>query len=62
MVIAVGLLAAGVILLEAWGGPANVTFWIGILAFVVYLVFALGSNLSPERLGEDGPDWNAPDS
>lgn len=62
MAIAVGLLATGVILLEAEGGPANVTFWIGMLAFVVYLVFALGSNLTPERLGEDGPDWNAPDS
>ncbi len=61
MPIAVALLIAGVILLEGWGGPAEVTFWIGIVAFVVYLVFALGSNLTPERLGEDGPDWNPPE-
>jgi cytochrome d ubiquinol oxidase subunit II len=61
MSIAVALLFAGVILLESEGGPAKVTFVIGIVAFVVYFVFALASNLTPARLGEDGPDWNPPD-
>lgn len=62
MAIAVGLLILCIILLEVDGGPASVTFWIGLIAFVGYLVLALVFNLAPKRLGEDGPDWNEPDA